>query len=643
MKHCVQKLATLIIVFLLTAISCFAVEPVKINELIFDNSDSIIFLKSKGDLTDENTVTKGYLKDPDRIYIDINNSILTTPKKLFNAKYSSFNNIKISQFSLEPSVVRIVFEYNKTLDLSAFKIFKAGNSIIIQTKKDMVNSPKYKTVYSNTPIKERTPFYLGAKFEEDNNIPPVKTEENKDEVTLKPKTDAIQIDNKIQKVNKLSSKYYIDSITQTKDGILLNGIGKISLMPSFTLKEPERLIIDLDDAVLSPDLRNKAISIGKSQTLVPENGEKQIDTRETLKLGQNSQSVVRLVIQGANAKNYRGIISPDSKSLYITNKSNIINSKMSDNTANLLKTSYTGLKETEAVYFAFDDSVTFNTFEENSNLYLDINNLNTFDDGLLDPILRAVPNFQTTRLALDKLRAVIPNVENKNVLLKTNPDNTEIRITLKPKPKEPEKPKVTPGSVFVPTETSKKKKTDMYNFYKVVIDAGHGGTDVGATRNGIYEKDITLKVAKLVEKKLGKKKVKTYMIRSNDKYVSLQERSDYSNEIKPDVFVSIHVNSSTNDVSYGIETHWYKEDSNQYARYVHKEMSKKVKDWKTTDRGLFNSKFYVINHTEAPAILCEIGFISNKAEREQLITEKRQEEIADAIANGIYNYLKAKK
>ena len=72
-------------------------------------------------------------------------------------------------------------------------------------------------------------------------------------------------------------------------------------------------------------------------------------------------------------------------------------------------------------------------------------------------------------------------------------------------------------------------------------------------------------------------------------------------------------------------------------------MAKNVKKWKTVDRGLFKSQFYVINHTEAPAILCEIGFISNKDEREEIIKTKRQKEIAEAIADGIYKYLKARK
>ena len=634
MKHCVQKFLIFLFVFILNITGAYAADSIKINEVLFDNSDSIIFLNTKGELDETNTITKGFLKDPDRVYIDINNAILTTPKKSYDAKYSDFNSIKISQFTVEPNVVRMVLEYNKNFNQNDFQIFKTKDSIFIKTKKQLVNSPKFKIVYSNTKEKDRVSFYRGSRFEEASILPvsDIITNENA------PKNEIMSdlAASKPTPVLKLSSKYYIDSITKTKNGILINGVGKLSLMPSFSLKEPERLIVDMDDAVASKDLRNKKFTVGELQTTPNSNGEQEIDKRETLKIGQNSQSVARIVIQGENAKNYRGIISPDSKSLYLTNKANIISSKMSDNVANLTKSTYSNLKDLETIQLTFDDSIAFNVFEENSKLYVDINNLNTFDDSILDPIKRAVPEFQTTRLALDKLRMIFPNINDKNITIKTSPDNDEMRVCIKPQPKEK-------GSIFLPVGQTKKNKTEISNLFKVVIDAGHGGSDVGATRNNVYEKDITLKIAKMVEKNLNKKKVKTYMVRDKDKTVSLAERSDFSNNIKPDVFVSIHVNSSTNDTSYGIETHWYKEDSKKYAQYVHKEMAKKVKSWNTTDRGLFNSKFYVINHTDAPAILCEIGFISNKKEREEITKTKRQEEIAEAISNGIYNFLKAKK
>ena len=73
---------------------------------------------------------------------------------------------------------------------------------------------------------------------------------------------------------------------------------------------------------------------------------------------------------------------------------------------------------------------------------------------------------------------------------------------------------------------------------------------------------------------------------------------------------------------------------------MHKELMDKID---CLDRGLFKSKFYVINHTEAPAVLLELGFISNDEERNLLISEKRQKTSAQAIADGIVNYLMENK
>ena len=91
----------------------------------------------------------------------------------------------------------------------------------------------------------------------------------------------------------------------------------------------------------------------------------------------------------------------------------------------------------------------------------------------------------------------------------------------------------------------------------------------------------------------------------------------------------------------GIETHWYHDHSKPLAEVVHKHMVKQIPSAK--DRGLFKSKFYVINHTTAPAVLCEIGFLSNQEERNELITDSRKQRTARAIAEGIIEYLKGRK
>ena len=171
----------------------------------------------------------------------------------------------------------------------------------------------------------------------------------------------------------------------------------------------------------------------------------------------------------------------------------------------------------------------------------------------------------------------------------------------------------------------------------IVIDPGHGGSDCGATRNGIYEKNITLDISKRVETLLKNKGYVVKMTRNSDDTVSLQDRVEISEEFAPDIFVSIHVNSSNSETPQGLETHYYKDNSLKLAKTVHASLLNNVN---ANNRGLFRSKFYVINHTTAPAVLVEIGFISNPSERAQLVSESRKQATAKAIAEGIYDYFK---
>ena len=127
---------------------------------------------------------------------------------------------------------------------------------------------------------------------------------------------------------------------------------------------------------------------------------------------------------------------------------------------------------------------------------------------------------------------------------------------------------------------------------------------------------------------------------SGGTFVSLEDRVAFCENEGPEIFVSIHVNSAVSNDPNGIETHWYHDYSKDLAEIIHKNMTKEVK---ANDRGLFKSKFYVINHTTMPAVLCEIGFLSNDAERNELVTEARKQKTAKAIAEGIMEYLKGRK
>ena len=171
----------------------------------------------------------------------------------------------------------------------------------------------------------------------------------------------------------------------------------------------------------------------------------------------------------------------------------------------------------------------------------------------------------------------------------------------------------------------------------IVIDPGHGGPDVGATRNNIFEKDLNLDVAKKVYNILTKAGYKVEMTRTTDVNPTLQERCDFSNERKSVVYVSIHTNASVNEAPNGIETHFYHDNSVELSNIVHKHL---ISETNANDRGTIKSMFYVINHTEVPSILVEMGYISSQKDRGRLTQNSVQRKMAQGIYNGIYSYAK---
>lgn len=173
----------------------------------------------------------------------------------------------------------------------------------------------------------------------------------------------------------------------------------------------------------------------------------------------------------------------------------------------------------------------------------------------------------------------------------------------------------------------------------VVIDAGHGGKDAGAMRDGIKEKELNLAQAFRLKQILENAGVTVRMTRSTDLFLALPEITSITNRIKPDLFVSIHQNSSTSDKPRGMETYFYTAQSRLLADLVHQERVK-THGTKSPNNGVKRAMFYVIHHTEVPAILCEIGYLSHPSERLLLINPSYQQAHMEAIARGVLQYLK---
>jgi len=164
----------------------------------------------------------------------------------------------------------------------------------------------------------------------------------------------------------------------------------------------------------------------------------------------------------------------------------------------------------------------------------------------------------------------------------------------------------------------------------VYVDAGHGGEDSGAVGNGLLEKDVNLEVAKLVDEKLKEDGADTVASRTDDTFLTLEDRVAKASRNASDLLISIHANSAVPEAS-GTETYF---DSTYQAAD-----SERLPDaLGTRDRGVKESGFYVIKHSQMPSVLVELGFITNQTDADKLESPEYQEKAAGAIADAVVSY-----
>jgi N-acetylmuramoyl-L-alanine amidase len=222
-----------------------------------------------------------------------------------------------------------------------------------------------------------------------------------------------------------------------------------------------------------------------------------------------------------------------------------------------------------------------------------------------------------------------------------------------------------------------KKEKDIKKKYKIVIDAGHGGRDNGASCCSLHEKQFTLSMSYNLKKRLEKKGYTVYMTRSNDTYVSLLDRTKYANKKKADIFISIHVNAapknkvdklngmevfylSLNNVHFNGktithkgETVYYKDDfklmtdkkkikkSHKLSINIQKGMNRHIKKrYKKLISKIKRSDFWVLTGTIMPTVLIETGYITHKKDRKRLTSSYYKNLLVKGIVEGIDKYFK---
>ncbi|CAN1212785.1 N-acetylmuramoyl-L-alanine amidase [Tumidithrix helvetica PCC 7403] len=175
----------------------------------------------------------------------------------------------------------------------------------------------------------------------------------------------------------------------------------------------------------------------------------------------------------------------------------------------------------------------------------------------------------------------------------------------------------------------------------VVIDPGHGGPDVGAIGNGIYEKNVVLPIAFQLGRALQQMGYSVVYTRTGDIDLDLEPRVQVAENVKGDVFVSVHANSlasRANEVS-GIETYYAPGAvlGQQLASAVHQQL---IAGTGAIDRGVRAARFYVIRNTTMPAILVETGFVTNPRDAANLNNPAYQERMGAAIARGVDQFMR---
>ena len=618
-------------------------EPSKVTSLNYDDSSSMVFIGVEKLSEQQNTKYKYIrLENPNRIYFDINDAVLIGPKQQLAFDKSNIKQIRLAQFSTNPDIVRAVITFDEDFDTSKIQISDINGNVIVKTdtlrfSNDYFNplydesaeQLEYSVITANSEVVQKVPITTPAQSSDKDNsnvmndIQKAFTNSTLNNSDGKTYDSVVSID--ISSDLKLRTKYFINGYYQKNGGLLVSGLGQMTVSKVFMLDSPKRVVLDMPNTYVDKKIRNNEIN------LCPDGS-----CRDTAKIGQFDSSTARIVVTTDKPEMYIPIYSSDSQSLMLINANKLNHTSLVSSVSNIQKAYVKKLsgKKSELI-LSFTQPVVHSIVRNDNSLTLYLFNVKSYNEPDMIKTLNGTLYKSLTLSLLPQIgiKADMKIKKDDLVQIAQSVDGKAMRLTLT----VAKETKATESTTDTET-AAKPKRPPIKN--KVVLDPGHGGTDYGAIREGINEKDITLDLAQRVASILKSKGYRYAMTRTDDIYLGLQDRCDYTEAENPEIFVSIHVNSAVATEPSGLETHYYHEESKELAETIQKHL---VKNIDSKDRGIIKSKFYVINHTDVPAVLVETGFLSNPDERAELVTEKRKDATAKAIAEGIIEYLKNNK
>ena len=312
----------------------------------------------------------------------------------------------------------------------------------------------------------------------------------------------------------------------------------------------------------------------------------------------------------------------------------------------------------------------------NSKLSRDITKVVPINDDLLIDARAGQYESNSVRVVVD-----IKSFETYKIFSLKNP--FRIVIDIWGEVEKPAMPVLKAGSKEAKIPPGALAKQLALGVSRIVIDPGHGGRDYGAPgfQKGIYEKDITLKLARRLAKKIREELgCEVIMTRNSDRYLSLEERTAIANTKNADLFISIHANAAKDSRAYGIETFFLNlatdndailvaarenatstknisdlesilsdlmqnakiNESSRLAVDVQRSMTRVLGDHysRVRGKGVKQAPFYVLLGAQMPAILIETSFISNPRECRRLMSTAYQDRMSEAIVYGIKEYIR---
>ncbi|MDI3548307.1 MAG: N-acetylmuramoyl-L-alanine amidase [Halanaerobiales bacterium] len=365
----------------------------------------------------------------------------------------------------------------------------------------------------------------------------------------------------------------------------------------FTLKDPARLVINLLNTVRDDNMPDKLEVEG--------------DLVKRIRTARFNEETVRIVADLTKLTGYRWREEelPGGGYKYIIDLKNTIDGiSLADSGQKTdINISFSGQAEYEVKKFSYPD-----------RLVVDVKGLaNNIDEENLPEPVGLIKEIRVNQFSNEpKIVRFVFELKNYygHVLYSSNPDN----------------------SVNIGLAKAKDRKIEDV----IVIDPGHGGFDPGAVGpSGLYEKDVNLDIALRVDDLLQRAGYNVLLTRDDDRFISLKERVTRANEAEARLFVSIHINASSEAYSEGTETFLAPEkaaNSTLLATLLQEEL---VKSLKRVDRGVKKENLYVIKYTTMPAALVEVAFISNPHEETLLRNDLFKDKVAGAIVRGITRYL----